>query len=244
MAERIGAHQHLRRYTAEEYGWLDGPRERLRVLRKQLCTGALSLRELCLVEPLTVGAHAAERGRVTAEDVVAVLGCGGVGLWAIAAAAFRGARVIAIDQDDAKLGVAQRAGAQYAVHTAREALHGRLQAMTDGRGPDVVIEAVRSPETFRAAVEEIACSGSVVYIGYAKEPVAYETWLLVQKEPDVFGSRNALAADFGEVIQMLKAKRFSVAEAISVVVPMKDAARLLAEGSATPGRYTKIMVAV
>ena len=40
---------------------------------------SLSLRELSLVEPLAVGFHAAVRGRVTAQDVVAVIGCGTVG---------------------------------------------------------------------------------------------------------------------------------------------------------------------
>ena len=73
--------------------------------------GEPSLKELCLVEPLTVGFHAAARGRVTERDVVAVFGCGGVGLGAISAAAFRGARVIAIDMDDAKLEIARKAGA-------------------------------------------------------------------------------------------------------------------------------------
>src|ERR1700694_1995153 len=41
----------------------------------------LTIKELCLVEPLTVGFHAVARGRVTAEDSVAVIGCGGVADW-------------------------------------------------------------------------------------------------------------------------------------------------------------------
>ncbi len=52
----------------------------------------LTLKELCLVEPLTVGFHAVARGRVTAKDTVAVLGCGGVGLGAVAAPAFAAQR--------------------------------------------------------------------------------------------------------------------------------------------------------
>ncbi len=54
----------------------------------------LSLRELSLVEPLSVGFHAAARGRITSTDTVLVFGCGTVGLGAISAAAFSGARVI------------------------------------------------------------------------------------------------------------------------------------------------------
>ena len=74
---------------------------------KLLAAPKLSMAELALVEPLTIGFHAVDRGRVTADDTVAVLGCGAIGLGAIAGAAARGARVIAVDIDDAKLGLAQ-----------------------------------------------------------------------------------------------------------------------------------------
>jgi threonine dehydrogenase-like Zn-dependent dehydrogenase len=212
------------------------------VPRARLFPAALSLPELCLVEPLTVGAHAAARGRVAADDLVAVFGCGGIGLGAIAAAAFRGARVVAIDVDDRKLEVARKAGALLLINTAREDLHARLAEVTGGRGPDVVIEAIGLPQTFRAAVEEVSFTGRVVYIGYAKEPVAYETRLFVQKELDILGSRNATDDDFRAVIRMLEAGRFPVADAISATVPMAEAPRMLAEWSASPGSFTKIMI--
>lgn len=218
--------------------------EYIRVPRSKLYTANLSIKELCLVEPLTVGFHAAARGRIAAEDAVAVFGCGGVGLGAIAASAFRGAETIAIDMDDVKLETARRAGATHTINTAREDLHLRLQEITAGRGPDVMIEAIGLPATFRAAVEEVAFTGRVVYIGYAKEPVAYETRLFVQKELDILGSRNALPEDFRAVIAMLEAKRFPVEDAISTIIPMEDAARLLGEWSAAPGRFTKIMVEI
>jgi threonine dehydrogenase-like Zn-dependent dehydrogenase len=218
--------------------------EFVRVPREKLYAAKLSVKELCLVEPLTVGFHAVARGRVTAEDAVAVFGCGGVGLGAIAAAAFRGAETIAIDMDDAKLEIARKAGATHWIHSKREDLHARLQEITDGDGPDVMIEAIGLPETFRAAVEEVAFTGRVVYIGYAKEPVEYQTRLFVQKELDVLGSRNALPEDFREVIRMLEAGRFPVEETVSAVVPMEEAARMLREWSESPGKFTKIMVDV
>ena len=214
------------------------------VPREKLFTGNLSLRELCLVEPLTVGFHAVARGRVTAADTVAIWGCGGVGLGAIAASAFRGATTIAIDVDDPKLAIAQRAGATHAINTAREDLHGKLQQITAGRGPEVCIEAIGLPQTFRAAIEEVAFTGRVVYIGYAKEPVSYETRFFVQKELDILGSRNALPDDFREVIRMLEAGRFPVGETISATVPITDAGRLLAAWSDAPASYTKILVEI
>jgi threonine dehydrogenase-like Zn-dependent dehydrogenase len=218
--------------------------EYISVPPEKLYAAKLSLKELCLVEPLTVGFHAAARGRVTPEDTVGVFGCGGVGLGAIAAAAFRGARTIAIDMDDAKLEIARKAGAKHLINTGREDLHARLAEITGGQGPDVMIEAIGLPVTFRAAVEEVAFTGRVVYIGYAKEPVAYETRLFVQKELDIMGSRNALPEDFREVIHMLEAKRFPVEDAVSAIVPMEDAARMLGEWSEAPGKFTKIMVEI
>jgi threonine dehydrogenase-like Zn-dependent dehydrogenase len=202
----------------------------------------LSLSELCIVEPLSIGFHAAARGRVTAEDTVAVIGCGGVGLGAIAGASFRGARVIAIDVEADKLDVAYKAGAAYLINTASEPLGERLRELTAGSGPDVVIEAVGRPETFRAAVELVAFSGRVVYIGYAKEDVAYETRLFVQKELEILGSRNAIADNFREVIRMLEDKRFPVADYITEVVPLDAAAEMLRRWSDHPGDFTKIIV--
>lgn len=219
-----------------------GMKEYISVPRSRMYAAKLSFKELCLVEPLTVGAHAVARGRVTAEDCVAVFGCGGVGLGAIAGAAFRGATVIAVDMDEAKLAVARKAGAAHCIHTAREDLHERLQAITNGRGPDVAIEAIGLPLTFRAAVEEVAFTGRVVYIGYAKEPVAYESRLFVQKELDILGSRNALPEDFRAVIRMLEAGKYPVEETVSAIVRPEQAAAALAEWSAHPQRFTKIQV--
>ena len=211
---------------------------------EKLYPADLTFQELCLVEPLTVGFHAVSRGRVTRQDTVAVFGCGGVGLGVIAASSFAGARTIGIDIDEAKLAVARKAGAGFTINTRTESLHDRLGQLTHGRGPDVVMEAVGLPQTFRAAVEEVAFTGRVVYIGYAKEPVAYETRLFVQKELDVLGSRNATPEDFRQVIRMLEGGVFPVADAVSAVVPIEDAPRLLQAWSENPGSYTKIMVRV
>lgn len=218
--------------------------QRIAVPASRLFRANLSLRELCLVEPLTVGFHAAARGRVSQQDVVAVFGCGGVGLGAVAGAAFRGATVIAVDLDDAKLATAQKAGAQHTLHSGRTDLAAQLTELTSGRGPDVIIEAVGLPQTFRAAVELVAFTGRVVYIGYAKEPVAYETRLFVQKELDILGSRNALPEDFHSVIRMLEAGRFPVEDTISRVVPLTEAPAILGEWSGDPLRFTKILVQV
>jgi threonine dehydrogenase-like Zn-dependent dehydrogenase len=208
----------------------------------RLYPAKLSLKELCLVEPLTVGAHAASRGRLAPEDTVAVLGCGGVGLGAVAASHFRGACTIAVDMDDEKLDLARAAGAAHTIHSGKENLKERLAEMTGGRGPDVVIEAIGTTATFQAAVELVAFTGRVVYIGYVKELVPYETRLFVQKEIDILGSRNALPEDFLEVIRMLEEHRFPVDAAVSSIVPLEEAPSALSAWSENPSRVRKIIV--
>jgi 2-desacetyl-2-hydroxyethyl bacteriochlorophyllide A dehydrogenase len=212
--------------------------------QEKLYPTTLTPKELCLVEPLTVGFHAVARGRVTANDTVAVLGCGGVGLGAVAASSFLGARTIGIDVDDDKLQLAGAAGAAHTINSAHEGLHDRLLQITGGRGPDVVIEAVGTPATFRAAVEEVAFTGRVVYIGYAKEPVSYETRLFVQKELDILGSRNAQPEDFHAVIRLIEARKFPVGRAISLVVPLDEAGSALRSWSENPSRFKKILVSL
>ncbi|MHC4623440.1 MAG: zinc-binding alcohol dehydrogenase family protein [Planctomycetota bacterium] len=201
----------------------------------------LTLTELAIVEPLTVGFHAAKRGRVSASDKVVVLGCGIVGLGAVAGSSSRGAEVIAVDIDDRKLHIAQKAGANHAVNSSEGDLHGALSQLTDGKGPDVVIEAVGLAETFRAAVEEVVFTGRVVYIGYAKSPVEYETKLFVQKELDILGSRNCLG-DFPKVIEVLEKGGFPVDDVVTRVVPLEEAGQALVDWAQEPNKVTKIMV--
>jgi threonine dehydrogenase-like Zn-dependent dehydrogenase len=117
-----------------------------------------------------------------------------------------------------------------------------LAEQTGGDGPDVVIEAVGSAENFRAAVELVAFTGRVVYIGYAKEPVSYQTRLFVQKELNILGARNALPEDFRQVIEMLEQHRFPVEAAISTIAPLDRAPELLRAWSEDPARFTKIMI--
>lgn len=208
---------------------------------KLFAAEGLSLRELSIVEPLSVGFHAAARGRVASGETVAVIGAGVVGLGAIAASAFRGARTIAIDLDDRKLAVAKQAGASVIINSSRNSVHEALAELTQELGPDVIIEAVGTPATFRMAVEEAAFTGRVVYIGYAKEPVAYETRLFVLKELDILGSRNALD-EFPEVIAALQGGKFPVDSIISKVVPLDQAGAALQAWSDDPGAFTKVQI--
>ncbi len=212
--------------------------------QKVLSTHGLSGRDNALVEPLSVGWHAAARARITPADRVTVIGCGAVGLGAVAAAAACGAEVVAVDVDDAKLVLAGRAGAAHGVNSRRSDLRQELLALSSGEGPDVVIEAVGSAETFVSAVTEVGVAGRVVYIGYAKAPVSYDSSQFVRKELDILGSRNATEQDFAGVAQLLADGHFPSEGMVTLSVPLEEAAEALRRWDADPDRIIRIHVQI
>jgi threonine dehydrogenase-like Zn-dependent dehydrogenase len=201
----------------------------------------LSLQELALVEPLSVGYHAANRGRVSEVDTVLVLGCGTVGLGVVAAAVCKGATVIAVDVDESKLTQARNFGALHTIDSARQDALATLNGLTGGEGVSVAIEAVGLPETFRLAVEAVAFAGRVVYVGYAKEKVAFDTTLFVRKELDILGARNALRA-FPAVIQMMEGRQQPFSGLVSRIYPFDQTAHALQDWDTAPGKFTKILI--
>jgi len=210
--------------------------------RKVLKAPSLGARELAMVEPLTVGFHAIERGRVGSSDVVAVLGCGMIGAGAIVHAVQKGKSVIAVDIDEHKLELASRLGATHTLNSGISELHSELESLTDGRGPDVVVEAAGNPLTYRAAVDVVAFTGRVVCIGYAGSEVSFATKLFVQKEMDIMGSRNATAEDFINVINYLERGTFPLDSMLSRMIKAEEAAEALKSWADDPGKIMKILV--
>lgn len=209
---------------------------------KMIPAGLLTTRECALIEPMSVGFHAVSRAQVTDIDVVMVIGCGMVGMGAIVRAAQRGATVIAADIDDDKLVLARQMGASYVINTLNDNVHARVLEMTAGFGPDVVIEAVGSAETYQMAVDEVAFTGRVICIGYAKTEVSFQTKFFVQKELDIRGSRNAQPSDFRAVIHYLERHTCPVDQLISDVVTPEQASAAMEEWAARPGKVFRILV--
>jgi threonine dehydrogenase-like Zn-dependent dehydrogenase len=208
---------------------------------KVFTSKALSLKELVLVEPLSVGYHAANRGRVTEVDSVLVIGCGTIGVGVIAAAARKGATVMAADIDAAKLGDAPRFGAQFTINSAQQDVLAAVHQLTDSEGVNVAIEAVGLPETFRLAVEAVAFAGRVVYVGYAKSEVCYDTTDFVRKELDIMGSRNALRV-FPAVIKMMHQRQQPFVDLITEIYPFERTTHAFQDWDAAPTKYTKILI--
>lgn len=119
---------------------------------------------------LSTAMFGAELARMSPGDVVAIIGCGPVGLLAIRASLARGAaRVFALDAVASRLALAERFGA-VAVNVADGDAVARVRERTDGRGVDCVIEAVGSPEATRTAADVARPGATIAALGVHTEP--------------------------------------------------------------------------
>ncbi len=114
-------------------------------------------------------------------DVIAIIGAGPVGMSALLTAQFYSpARIIMIDTDPARLGLARQFGATDTVEVGREDATAAVMALTGGQGVDVAIEAVGVPATFDVCRTIVAAGGRIANVGVHGKPVELhieELWI-------------------------------------------------------------------
>ncbi len=113
----------------------------------------------------------AVNGRVRPGDTVVVVGAGPIGLAAIMGSKlYSPGRVVAIDLADSRLEAAKQFGADVLINASTQDPLEVVQAMTDGLGADVTIEAVGVPETFEQCARLVRPGGHVANIGVHGKP--------------------------------------------------------------------------
>jgi threonine dehydrogenase-like Zn-dependent dehydrogenase len=111
------------------------------------------------------GYHAVAHAGMRSGDTVAVLGLGPVGLCAVQAAVAGGAaHVFAVDSVEERLELARRFGAT-PVHLTEQDAKREVRGATEGRGADVVIEAVGAPAAFGSAIGLVRNAGTISGVG-------------------------------------------------------------------------------
>ncbi|HEX5090687.1 MAG TPA: S-(hydroxymethyl)mycothiol dehydrogenase [Nocardioides sp.] len=137
-------------------------------------------------------------GAVTRGRSVAVIGCGGVGVAAIAGSALVGASpIIAVDIDAKKLETAKRMGATHTVDSSAsdpvEEIKKICAQYFDGAdGADVVVEAVGRPETWKQAFYARDLAGTLVLVGVPTPDMKVPELPLI----DVFGRGGSLRSSW------------------------------------------------
>jgi len=122
--------------------------------------------DAALAEPLACVLRGIEESNVRKGDTVVVIGLGPIGLMFVRMLKVLGARVIAIARRQVQLDDAKRMGAAELISTVEnDDVPGTVRALTDGRGADVVIEAVGKPEVWNLAIQLLRKGGTVNFFG-------------------------------------------------------------------------------
>lgn len=155
----------------------------------------VSTKEGCLIEPLSVGFHAANQADVKVGDTVVILGAGCIGLVTLLSAKAHGAGCIIVsDLEDARLNKAKELGAAHVLNGKNCDVLEEIKKLTGGRGADVVLECAGSPFTIAQTPFIVARGGTICLVGLsAKEEITYNFAQIMDKEAtikSVFRYRN------------------------------------------------------
>ncbi|MBR3955810.1 MAG: zinc-binding alcohol dehydrogenase family protein [Clostridia bacterium] len=204
----------------------------------------LSAQELALIEPFSISQHAVSRAAIKETDNVLVVGAGPIGLFALLAAKQKCKKIAVADILDNRLALASEYGADAVINTKQKSLADFTNEFTNGNGFDVCIEACGAPETFLFCIENAAFAGNVILIGNGKRETTFNHSVILKKELNIHGSRNALKDDFINNIDLVAAGKADVMKMVSGIYEMSDALDAFKALSHNDGTLAKLLIKI
>jgi len=166
----------------------------------------LTYEQLSLVETLAIGCHATDRGNPGEGDHVLVIGAGPIGLATLEFTRLTGATVTVMDMVESRLEFCRET---YGVaHTVQFKGDGteldQIMEITGGDKYAVVTDATGSDHSMANAMQYVAHSGSLVYVGITTAEISFPHPVLHRPEMNLLGSRNAMPRDFARIIGLIE----------------------------------------
>ena len=184
-----------------------GLRERFVIRADKLhSSDSLTFEQLALVETLGIGCHATDRGAPGEGDHVLIIGAGPIGLATLEFTRLTGATITMMDMVPSRLDFCRET---YGVpHTIPFTGDGsELEQMLDithGDRYTLVTDATGNHHSMSNALQYVAHTGTLVYVGITTEHVSFPHPSLHKPEMTIRGSRNALPSDFRRIIQLIE----------------------------------------
>ncbi len=150
---------------------------------------SLSYEEAAMVEPFSVGIHAAMRTKLQPGSTVAIMGMGPVGLMAIVAAkAFGAATIIVTDLEPLRLEAAKQLGATHVINVKEQNPYDEILSITNGKGVDVAWETAGNPSALQAALSSVRRGGKLAIVGLpAQNEIPLNVPFISDNEIDIYG---------------------------------------------------------
>ena len=176
-----------------------------------------------ITDALATPFHALKnRANLKPGDVIAVFGCGGVGMNVVQVAAAMGAKVIAVDTVEGKLNLARSLGASETVLAVKgEDTAKKIRKMTGG-GVDIALEAIGMTQTLETAFSSIRSGGRLVVLGYCSDPLTISPARIMFREMEVIGSLGCRPVDFPRVIELVRLGKIKLKELVTHRFPLND----------------------
>jgi 2-desacetyl-2-hydroxyethyl bacteriochlorophyllide A dehydrogenase len=184
----------------------------------------LSVDALALVEPLAIGAHGVQRAQVRPGEWVLVVGAGPIGLGTMEFARMAGAKVIALDLNEGRLGFCkERLKVDHIVNASSPNVLQQLMEITSGDMPSVVFDATGNLKAINGAFGYMAHGGRYVLIGLQKGDISFPHPEFHKREGTLLSSRNATRQDFEQVLAAIQKREIDPATYITHRVAFEKA---------------------
>jgi alcohol dehydrogenase len=197
-----------------------GMRERMVLPAAKLHPGdGLSFEQLALVETLAIGCHAVNRAELSADDDVLIIGAGPIGLSVLEFARLQPRKITVADLNPARRQFVERHYAGVRV----------VESLPDEPVAQVVFDATGHAGSMAGALRFARFTGRVVFVGITKEPVPLDDPLLHRRELALLASRNAVAADFPRILELIRSGRIDTVPWITHRCAFEDLPRQMPE---------------
>ncbi len=183
---------------------------------------AVSFEEAALIEPAGVGMHAARITPIEINDVVAVVGAGQIGLFAMQGVRIKGAgTLVALDVREERLAFARSLGADIVINTAKTDAAAELTRQLGRPDVDAVLEAVGIQATVDLALGLVKMGGHVTLIGNVTPKIEMHLQNVVARELTIRGS-CAIAGEYAACLNLMAQGRLQARPLISRVAPLAE----------------------
>ena len=165
----------------------------------------LSLEELALVEPLSIGAHGVWRSGIGHGESALVIGAGPIGLAVVAGIRAAGATAIVLELSAKRRAFcSQHAGVETVIEASGDPTE-QITAAFGGDLPTYVFDCTGSPRSMTAAFRYITHGGKLIFVGLYPGEITFNDPDFHKRETTLLSSRNATKEDFVRVMQSLEA---------------------------------------
>lgn len=199
----------------------------------------MDMLKAALIEPLTIGLHAAARAKVKKGEHCVIIGAGPIGILAALGVKAKGAFPILVDIVEERLQLVRDCGIK-TCNSAKTDVFAYLKELT-GTLPSAMLECTGAAPILKTMHDYVRHGGRIALVGWPKGEVIVNTVRCIQKELDIYPSRNS-NKQFPQAIEMIANGHIPCEKLITKVIGIDEVQETILDMIAHPENYMKVVV--